>query len=312
MTLAAGSRLGPYEITAKLGEGGMGEVYRATDPKLRREVAIKVLPAAFTDDPERLARFEREAQLLAQLQHPNIAAIYGLEESGGTRALVMELVDGLTLAERLESGPLSLDDALSIARQIAEALEEAHDKGIVHRDLKPANIKLGAGGKVKVLDFGLAKAMESGVAADAARSPTLMNSPTLTGAHGTQLGVILGTAAYMAPEQAAGGAADRRADVWAFGVVLFEMLSGRRLFEGETVSHVLAGVLKDTPDFRALPAGTPRRIEDLLRRCLRKKPRERLQAIGDARVVIDEVLAEPDRDTPASPIAPAPAWARPS
>ena len=286
-----GAKLGPYEITAKLGEGGMGEVYRATDSKLRREVAIKVLPAAFTADPERLARFEREAQLLAQLQHPNIAAIYGLEESGGVRALVMELVDGPTLAERLESGPLGLEDTLTIARQIAEALEEAHEKGIVHRDLKPANIKLAPGAKVKVLDFGLAKAMASGSSAgDAMRSPTLMNSPTLTGAHGTQLGVILGTAAYMAPEQAAGGAADRRADVWAFGVVLYEMLSGRRLFEGETVSHVLAGVLKDAPDFAALPSSTPRRIEDLVRRCLRKKPRERLQAIGDARVVIDEVL----------------------
>jgi serine/threonine-protein kinase len=239
-----GTRLGSYEITAKLGEGGMGEVYRATDSKLKREVAIKVLPAAFTEDKERLARFEREAQLLAQLHHPNIASIFGLEESGGVRALVMELVEGPTLAERLASGPLSLEDALSVARQIAEALEEAHEKGIVHRDLKPQNVKVTADGKVKVLDFGLAKALDpsAGSSADLGRSPTLMNSPTLTAA-GTQLGVILGTAAYMAPEQARGGAADKRADIWAFGVVLFEMLAGRSLFAGETVSDTLAGVL---------------------------------------------------------------------
>jgi Tol biopolymer transport system component len=305
VTLAPGSRLGSYEITAKLGEGGMGEVYRATDSKLRREVAIKVLPAAFTADTERLARFEREAQLLAQLHHPNIASIFGLEESGGTRALVMELVEGPTLAERLESGALPLEDSLGIARQIAEALEEAHEKGIVHRDLKPANVKLTADGKVKVLDFGLAKALDSGSSGSSAT--TLMNSPTLTGAHGTQLGVILGTAAYMAPEQAAGGTADRRADVWAFGVVLYEMLCGRRLFDGETVSHVLAGVLKDEPDFGALPPTTPPRIQDLVRRCLRKKPRERLQAIGDARLAIDEVLNDPRRDErPSAAAAPAP------
>jgi Tol biopolymer transport system component len=302
-----GVRLGSYEITGKLGEGGMGEVYRATDARLRREVAIKVLPEAFLRDPERLARFEREAQLLAQLHHPNIASIFGLEESAGGRALVMELVDGPTLAERLASGPLPFDDALGIARQIAEALEEAHEKGIVHRDLKPQNVKLTGEGRVKVLDFGLAKAMEApggpSSVADAARSPTLMNSPTLTSA-GTQLGVILGTAAYMAPEQAAGAAVDRRADIWAFGVVLYEMLSGRRLFDGETVSHVLAGVLKDEPDFSALPASTPRRIVDLVRRCLRKKPRERLQSIGDARLAIDEVLADPRADDrPAAPSA---------
>ena len=292
-----GSRLGPYDITAKLGEGGMGEVYRATDSRLKREVAIKVLPAAFTEDKERLARFEREAQLLAQLHHPNIASIFGLEESGGARALVMELVEGPTLAERLESGAFSIAESLSTALQIAQALEEAHDKGIVHRDLKPQNVKASSEGKTKVLDFGLAKAMDSSgassSAADLARSPTLVNSPTLTAAHGTQLGVILGTAAYMAPEQAAGGAVDRRADIWSFGVVLYEMLTGRRLFDGETVSHVLAGVLKDTPDFAALPAATPPRIVELVQRCLRKKPRERLQSIGDARLALEEALADP-------------------
>ena len=247
-SLSPGTRLGPYEITAKIGEGGMGEVYRGTDTRLKREVAIKVLPAAFTEDKERLARFEREAQLLAQLHHPNIASIFGLEESHGTRALVMELVEGPTLADRLESGAFSITESLSTALQIAQALEEAHDKGIVHRDLKPQNIKASSEGKTKVLDFGLAKAMDATIgsasAADLARSPTIMNSPTLTAAHGTQLGVILGTAAYMAPEQAAGGAVDRRADIWSFGVVLYEMLSGRRLFDGETVSHVLAGVLE--------------------------------------------------------------------
>jgi Tol biopolymer transport system component len=307
MTLATGARLGPYEITAKLGEGGMGEVYRATDSKLKREVAIKVLPAAFTQDKERLARFEREAQLLAQLNHPNIAQIYGLETSGESHALVMELVEGPTLADRLAQGALPLDGALSIAKQIAEALEEAHEKGIIHRDLKPQNIKASIEGKTKVLDFGLAKAMDpaAGSAASAGedllRSPTMMQSPTLTAAHGTQLGVILGTAAYMAPEQATGSAVDRRTDVWAFGVVLFEMLTGRRLFEGETVSHVLAGVLKDEPDFSALPEATPERIRNLIRRCLRKKPRERLQAIGDARVVLEEVLADPRGDARRGP-----------
>ena len=307
-----GKKLGPYEITAKLGEGGMGEVYRATDSRLKREVAIKVLPAAFTEDKERLARFEREAQLLAQLHHPNIASIFGLEESGGTRALVMELVEGPTLAERLEAGAFSIAESLSTALRIAQALEEAHDKGIVHRDLKPQNIKVSGEGKTKVLDFGLAKAMDAGgsgaSAADLARSPTLVNSPTLTAAHGTQLGVILGTAAYMAPEQAAGGAVDRRADIWSFGVVLYEMLTGRRLFDGETVSHVLAGVLKDTPDFAALPAATPPRIVELVQRCLRKKPRERLQSIGDARLALEEALADPHLGEPraAGPAATAP------
>jgi serine/threonine-protein kinase len=307
--LAASARLGPYEITAKLGEGGMGEVYRATDTKLKRDVAIKVLPAAFTEDKERLARFEREAQLLAQLHHPNIASIFGLEESEGTKALVMELVEGPTLAERLVSGPLPLPECLSIAHQIAEALEEAHEKGIVHRDLKPANVKVTAEGKVKVLDFGLAKAMDqvagSGSGAPLA-SPTLMNSPTLTAAHGTQVGVILGTAAYMSPEQARGGAVDKRADIWAFGVVLFEMLAGRSLFAGETVSDTLAGVLKTDVDFSALPEATPSALRRLLRRCLERNPKNRLHDVADARIVLDELIAGgAAEDAPAPVGAPA-------
>jgi eukaryotic-like serine/threonine-protein kinase len=293
VTLAPGARLGPYEITAKLGEGGMGVVWKAKDFHLGREVALKVLPEGLTSDPERTARFEREAKLLASLNHPNIAQIYGLETSGETRALVMELVEGPTLAERLEKGSLPLDESLSIARQIAEALEEAHEKGIIHRDLKPQNIKASIEGRVKVLDFGLAKALDP-VGGSSPSASQLAQSPTLTlGA--TVQGVILGTAAYMSPEQAAGGVADRRADIWSFGVVLYEMLCGRRLFDGETVSHVLAGVLKEEPDFSALPDGVPRRVRNLLRRCLRKRPRERLQAIGDARVVLEEVLADPRR-----------------
>jgi Tol biopolymer transport system component len=293
VTIMIGKTLGPYQVVAKLGEGGMGEVYRATDTRLKRDVAIKVLPAAFTEDRERLARFEREAQLLAQLQHPNIASIFGIEESGGVRALVMELVDGPTLADRLEQGRLPVDESLSIARQLAEALEEAHERGIVHRDLKPQNIKAAAEGKVKVLDFGLAKAMDptAGSATDLARSPTMMHSPTLTAAHGTQLGVILGTAAYMAPEQARGGAIDKRADIWAFGVVLYEMLSGRQLFAGETVSDTLAGVLKTEIDWNALPTETPLAIRRLLRRCLERNPRNRLHDIADARIVIDDVAS---------------------
>ncbi len=290
-----GHRLGSYEVTAKLGEGGMGEVYRATDTKLKREVAIKVLPQEFTADKERLARFEREAQLLAQLNHPNIAQIYGLETSGATHALVMELVPGPTLAERLESGAFSTTESLTFALQIAQALEEAHEKGIVHRDLKPQNIKASSEGKAKVLDFGLAKAMDAtpgaASAADRARSPTIMNSPTLTAVHGTQLGVILGTAAYMAPEQARGVAVDKRADIWAFGVVLFEMLSGRRLFEGELVTDVLANVLKTNVDFGALPADTPAAIRTLLRRCLARNPKNRLRDIGDARLVLEELAS---------------------
>jgi len=249
-----GTRLGSYEILAKLGEGGMGEVYRAKDTKLNRDVAIKVLPASVAQDPERLARFKREAQVLASLNHPNIAAIYGLDEAHEKLFLVLELVGGEDLSERLNRGPIPIDQALEIAKQIATALEEAHDKGIVHRDLKPANVKLTPDGKVKVLDFGLAKAY----ATDASGTGSFDsgNSPTMTHA-ATMAGMILGTAAYMAPEQAAAVSVDRRADVWSFGVVLYEMLTGRRLFEGETVSHVLAAVLKDSPDYSLLPANTP-------------------------------------------------------
>jgi hypothetical protein len=285
-----GQRLGPYEVTAKLGEGGMGEVYRATDSKLRREVAIKVLPAAFTEDKERLARFEREAQLLAQLHHPNIASIFGLEESAdATRALVMELVDGEDLSALIARGALPVDEALAIARQIAEALEAAHAKGIIHRDLKPQNVKITPEGRVKVLDFGLAKAMDpTGTTSEVASASHLAASPTLTlGA--TVQGMILGTAAYMAPEQARGGAVDKRADIWAFGVVLYEMLTGRRLFEGDSVSDVLAGVLKSEIDFERLPATTPSAIRRLLRRCLERNPRNRLHDIADARIVLDEL-----------------------
>ncbi len=300
MPLRTGTKLGPYEIVSPLGAGGMGEVYRARDTKLNRDVAIKVLPEAFAADPQRMARFEREAQVLASLNHPNIAAIYGLEESGSTRALVMELVEGQTLAERIgaagrASGALSgsvgaihelpLQESLAIAKQVAEALEYAHERGVIHRDLKPANIKITPEGTVKVLDFGLAKAMGPD---EAARD--ISNSPTLSAAM-TQAGFIIGTAAYMAPEQAKAKPTDRRADIWAFGVVLYEMLSARKAFEGETVSDVLASVIKSEPDWNALPADTPPRISELIRRCLNKDPKQRLQAIGDARITIEETLS---------------------
>ncbi len=291
-----GQRLGPYEITAKLGEGGMGEVYRATDTKLRREVAIKVLPAAFTADKERLARFEREAQL----PRPAPPSQHRLDlrprgEAAASRRSSWSWSTVRPSPNASKSGPLSFTESLSFALQIAQALEEAHEKGIVHRDLKPQNIKASSEGKAKVLDFGLAKAMESSAggrsAADLARSPTLMQSPTLTAAHGTQLGVILGTAAYMAPEQARGGVVDKRADIWAFGVVFYEMLTGRRLFEGETVSDTLAAVLRQEIDWTALPAGTPAAIRQLLRRCLARSPKNRLRDIGDARIVLEEVAS---------------------
>jgi eukaryotic-like serine/threonine-protein kinase len=285
LPLSTGARLGPYEILSPLGAGGMGEVYRARDTKLGREVAIKVLPELFAADPERLARFDREAQLLASLNHPNIAHIHGLEDSGGMQALVLELVEGETLAERIAGGPIPLAEALGIARQIAAALEAANEKGIVHRDLKPANIKLRPDGKVKVLDFGLAKAMT----ADRS-SPDVSHSPTMTAA-ATRAGVVIGTAAYMSPEQARGKAVDRRTDVWAFGAVLHEMLSGRKAFEGETISDTLAAVLTRDPDWSTLPATTPVRLRDLLRRCLQKDPDRRLHDVADARIEIEELSA---------------------
>ncbi len=295
MSLRLGDHLGPYEILAPLGAGGMGEVYRARDPKLNRDVALKVLPEAFAHDPERLARFHREAQLLAALNHPNIAAIYGAEDSGSLHALVMELVEGPTLAERLASGPLPLEEVLLLARQIAEALEAAHEKGIIHRDLKPANIKVTAGGAIKVLDFGLAKALDADPgASEQAHSPTLSLAAT-------RVGVMLGTAGYMSPEQVRGVPSDRRADVWAFGVVLFEMLAGRQLFRGETVSDTLAAVLTREPDLSQLPAGTPPWLRRLLSRCVDRDRRRRLQAIGEARILLETPPEEPPPPATAIP-----------
>jgi Tol biopolymer transport system component len=281
VALTTGTRVGPYEITALIGAGGMGEVYRARDTRLNRDVAIKVLPDAFTRDVERLSRFKREAQVLASLNHPHIAAIYGLEESDGVRALVMELVEGDILR-----CPQPRPVALSYARQIAEALEYAHERGVIHRDLKPANIKVTADGVVKVLDFGLAKAVDnqSWLLPDATHSPTLSLGATTAG-------VIVGTAAYMAPEQASGKPADRRADVWSFGAVLYEMLTGRQAFEGESVSDTLASVLKVEPDWTRLPADTPPALRRLVSRCLTKDRKQRMQSIGDARIEIDDSIA---------------------
>jgi serine/threonine-protein kinase len=281
LSLETGDRLGRYEILAPIGAGGMGEVYRAHDERLDRDVAIKVLPDEVAGDKERLARFEREAKLLASLNHQNIATLHGLEEHEGQRFLVMELAEGETLAERIKKGPIPVDDALPIALQIAEGLEAAHEQGIIHRDLKPANVMLSPEGKAKILDFGLAKAWqpeESG--------PDLTESPTLT-AQMTADGVLLGTAAYMSPEQARGKPVDKRADIWAFGVVLWEMLTGERLFTGNTASDVLASVLKEVPNIDALPAETPSRVRDLLLRCLVSDPKHRLRDIGDARIELD-------------------------
>jgi serine/threonine-protein kinase len=294
MALPSGSRLGPYEILAPIGAGGMGEVYRARDSRLDRDVAIKILPEAFAADAERLARFEREAKTLASLSHPNIAQIYGIENG----ALIMELVDGEDLSARIARGPMPPAEALPIAQQIADALEAAHERGIIHRDLKPANIKVSADGAVKVLDFGLAKAIEG---TDAAADP--LNSPTMSLA-GTRAGMILGTAAYMAPEQARGQAVDRRADIWAFGVVLFEMLAGAQAFGGETISDVLASVLKNDLDWDALPKDLPAPVLALLRRCLTPDRRNRLRDIGEARVAIAAHLSSPGLPAAAANAAP--------
>ena len=296
--LAPGTRIGPYEIVAPIGAGGMGEVYRARDMRLKRDVALKVLPDALAGDRERLVRFQREAEVLASLNHPHIAHIHGLEESGGTIALVMELVEGEDLAQRIARGAIPVDDALPMALQLADALDAAHEQGIVHRDLKPANIKLRADGAVKVLDFGLAKAM--GAAGTPGGSADPVNSPTITSPM-TQTGMILGTAAYMSPEQARGRAVDRRADIWAFGCVLYEMLTGTRAFEGDTVTDVLAAVVKTEPDWDALPADVPRAVRAALRRCLVKDPKQRLRDIADARLE----LVEPEMAPAAAGTAPA-------
>jgi Tfp pilus assembly protein PilF/tRNA A-37 threonylcarbamoyl transferase component Bud32 len=286
MSLARGTRFGPFEVLDALGAGGMGEVYRARDTKLHRDVALKILPDVFAADAQRLSRFQREARTLAELNHPSIAHIHGLEEDNGISAIVMELVEGEDLAARLSRGAMPLDEALPIARQIAEALEEAHAHGIIHRDLKPANIKVRDDGTVKLLDFGLAKAFDPADASSAA----VANSPTLT-AQATALGVLLGTAAYMAPEQAKGKPVDKRVDIWAFGVVLYEMLTGRRAFDGHDVTDVLAAVIKDTPSLDALPAATPPSIRRLLRRCLEKDRRERLGDMSAVRLEIRDALA---------------------
>jgi Tol biopolymer transport system component len=287
VTIGPGTRLGPYEVTALLGEGGMGKVWRARHGALHRDDALKVLPEIFAADPDRLARFEREAQVLASFNHPNIAHVYGLEQSDGVRAIVMELVEGPTLADRLDRGPIAVADVIPIARQIAEALEAAHDKGVVHRDLKPANVKVRADGTVKVLDFGLAKALDP-----IDQRPLLSQSPTITSPAMTGQGVILGTAAYMSPEQASGGHVDQRSDIWAFGCVLYEMLTGKPVFTGDSVARVLAKVLEREPDLAALPASTPARIRRLIRRCLEKDARKRLHHIADARLDIEDAASD--------------------
>ena len=287
MPLTAGSRLGPYEITSLLGSGGMGEVYRARDTKLDRDVAIKVLPELFVSDPERVARFQREAKTLASLNHPHIGGIYGLEDASGVHALVLELVDGPTLADRIAQGPIAIDEALPIARQIAEALEAAHEAGIIHRDLKPANVKVRPDGTVKVLDFGLAKALEP----TSAVSPSVTASPTITTpAMMTGIGMILGTAAYMSPEQAKGKPADKRSDIWAFGCALYEMLTGKRPFEGDDVSDTLAAVLRAEPDWRALPASLSPSVALLVRRCLERDRRRRIGDVSTIHFLLEEQL----------------------
>ena len=305
MSLTAGTQIGPYQVVGLIGQGGMGEVYRAKDTKLGRDVALKVLPDLFAADPERLARFQREARVLASLNHPNIASIYGLEEAEGVRALVLELVEGPTLAERIAQGAIPVEEALPVARQIADALEAAHERGVIHRDLKPANVKVKADGMVKVLDFGLAKALEGDAGSDPSESPTLT-------AAATRAGVIMGTAAYMSPEQARGKTVDKRADIWAFGVVLYEMLTGQRPFKGRDVSEGLAAAMMKEPDWPALPANLPAPLGRLLRRCLVKEPGDRLRDVGDARAELRDVLDAPPTTNaggiPAVPVAQPARW----
>ena len=283
MPLTPGTTLGPYQVTAKIGEGGMGEVYQARDTKLDRDVALKVLPEAFTADPDRLARFEREAKVLASLNHPNIGTIYGLEEAEGVKALVLELIEGPTLADRIKQGAIPVDEALPIAKQIAEALEAAHEAGVIHRDLKPANIKVREDGTVKVLDFGLAKAFQPD-----ASDPSVSASPTMSlTAAATQMGMVIGTAAYMAPEQAKGKAVDKRADVWAFGAVLYEMLTGLKPFVGDDVSTTLARVIEREPDWDVLPSNLSPVLATYVRRCLAKEPKQRVHDVADVRLALN-------------------------
>jgi Tol biopolymer transport system component len=309
LALTPGTRIGVYEISAAIGEGGMGQVFRATDTKLKRQVAIKILPPSIAADADRLARFQREAEVLASLNHPNIAHIHGLEESVGTIALVMELVEGDDLSQRIARGAIPLDEALPIAKQIAEALEAAHEQGIIHRDLKPANIKVRSDGTVKVLDFGLAKAMEPA----AGSSPSMSISPTLTTpAMMTGVGMILGTAAYMSPEQAKGRTVDRRADVWAFGCVLYEMLTGRRAFGGDDVQDTFVAIMRDEPDWARLPASLPPALGTYLKRCLQKDARQRVQAIGDVRLALEGAFETtvPGTAAPAPAAQRRPLWRR--
>jgi serine/threonine-protein kinase len=291
MSLGPGTRLGPYEVIAAIGAGGMGEVYRAHDTKLNRDVALKILPPTFASDPDRLVRFHREAQVLASLNHPRIAAIYGFEDSGDAHALVLELVEGPTLADRIGQGPIPIDEALPIAIQIAEALEAAHEQGIIHRDLKPANVKIKSDGSVKVLDFGLAKLNDPNAPNGPHAPDALSMSPTLTSPVMTGVGMLLGTAAYMSPEQARGKPVDKRADIWAFGCVLYEMITGERAFEGQDFAEVLASIVKTDPDVTKLPSRTPPAIRQLLRRCLQKDPARRFRDAGDIAIECSDAAA---------------------
>jgi eukaryotic-like serine/threonine-protein kinase len=300
--LMIGKTLGHYRVVQELGRGGMGEVFIADDLNLNRKVALKFLPDAFTGYPERMARFEREAKLLASLNHPNIAAIYGLEQAEGKRFIVMELVEGETLAQKIAKGPLPIEEALEVCRQIAEGLEAAHEKGVIHRDLKPANVMITEGGKIKILDFGLAKAL-----ADETQSGNSSQSPTLTEGM-TRPGVILGTAAYMSPEQAKGKSVDKRTDIWAFGCILYECLTAKRIFEGETVTETLAAVLKNEPEWQALPTGTPKNIRFVLRRCLEKDLNRRFRDAADVRIEIEEAGETGEATRPAKRRWPWPAW----